>query len=135
MTYEALIRMKHHLSLICFKRRKSCWDKGVNKYADELMEDLIESRRHHEVEDVKSLRSVLMQGADSWLKYSRGGFGLVSCYMIAKRLCNKSEFKKCCEGMFPLNPREDWCKVESRALSQAFELVKQAFNYATKKGE
>lgn len=135
MTYEALIRMKHHLSLICFKRRNSCWKKGVNKYADELMEDLIESRRHHEVVDVKSLRTVLMRGADSWLKYSRGGFGLVSCYMIAKRLCNKSEFKKCMEGKLQFNPYEDWDRIEARALSQAFELVKQAFEYATKKGE
>ena len=95
---------------------RSAWNKGVNEYALELVEGL-------EMEDIpvdtKELKTLLLNGAESWDQYSWGGCSLIYDFDIAERLCTPSELKKKKGGELNPNSREQWLDVQARALFQA----------------
>lgn len=97
-------------------KARSAWDRGVKEYAYELVEGL-------EVEEIptdsQELKSLLLNGADTWKQYSWGGCALIYDCDIAKRLCTPSELKKVKGGERKPNRREEWLDVQARALLQA----------------
>lgn len=103
---------------------RSAWEKGVNAYADDLLDDLldwypeiVESGTRSDVE------KTLLNGAENWSAYSWGGSALIYNEDIAKRLCSPSEYRKTNGGERRPNSREEWLDVQARALYQAARLV------------
>ena len=104
---------------------RSAWSKGVKEYALELVEKI-----EHEEIDSNGLQETLLTGARNWKEYSYGGCACIYDSDIALRLSNKSELKKVrydeknsSVNQFA-NSKENWLDVQSRALSQACNLIK-----------
>ena len=97
-------------------KARSAWDRGVKEYAYELVEGL-------EVEEIpadsQELKSLLLNGADTWEQYSWGGSSLIYDFDIAERLCTPSELKRAKGGERRPNSREEWLDVQARSLLQA----------------
>ena len=97
-------------------KARNAWDRGVKEYAYELVEGL----EVEEIpEDSQELRSLLLNGADTWKQYSWGGSSLIYDFDIAERLCTPSELKRVKSGERRPNSREEWLDVQARALLQA----------------
>jgi len=96
------------------RKTRSAWDRGVQAYAIELLEDL---------EGEEITREALLNGASDWSEYSQGGCALIYDADIAERLCSPSELRKTRGGERNPNRRETWLDVQARALSQAFRLI------------
>lgn len=97
-------------------KARSAWDRGVKEYAYELVEGL----EVEEIpEDSQELKSLLLNGADTWKQYSWGGSSLIYDFDIAERLCTQSELKRVKGGERRPNSREEWLDVQARALLQA----------------
>lgn len=115
------------LKMIENTKERSAWGRGVNEYAYELVENL---ETNEITTDMHELEILLLNGADSWKKYSWGGCSLIYDCDIAERLCTPSEFKRTKGGERKHNNREEWLDVQSRALFQAAhkicQLVKEA---------
>lgn len=110
------------------RKNRSAWEKGVNLYALELVEELAENIRGgyinpDAITDHKSLKAALLNGARDWSQYSWGGCSLIYDSDIAERLCCPSELKKTRNGERRPNSREEWLDVQARALYQAFNRV------------
>ena len=98
---------------------RSAWSKGIKDYALELLEEL------EEVPTLEELEENLLNGAKDWGKYSWGGCSLIYDEDIARRLCTPSELKKTRNGQQKPNKNEDWLDVQSRALFQAYKLIRR----------
>jgi hypothetical protein len=106
------------LARIESKKAHGAWRKGVKQYAMELVESA-------EVELTRdNLKSVLLNGAETWGQYSYGGCSLIYDADIAERLCSPSEYKRKREGEAQPSPRETWLDCQARALWQAASLIK-----------
>ena len=105
---------------------RSAWSKGVHAYAVELVESLADS---DDLSNETLLRKALLNGAGDWQQYSEGGCALVYDADIAERLCSPSELKRCKGGERNPNSRENWIECQTRALTQAANLVLGAANY------
>lgn len=106
------------------EKQRSAWDKGVTKYALELVEQLGEQINDGYFEELdltesKKVRAALLNGAADWSQYSWGGCSLIYDSDIAERLCNPSELKKTRNGERRPNSREEWLDTQARALYQA----------------
>ena len=106
------------------KTKSSAWNKGVNEYALELVEQLGEQISNGyfnelDLSDSKKVRAALLNGAENWSQYSWGGCSLIYDGDIAERLCCPSELKKTRNGERRPNSREEWLDVQARALFQA----------------
>jgi hypothetical protein len=106
------------------EKQRSAWDKGVTKYALELVEQLGEQINGGYFEELdltesKKVRAALLNGAADWSQYSWGGCSLIYDSDIAERLCNPSELKKTRNGERRPNSREEWLDTQARALFQA----------------
>lgn len=102
------------------KTGRSYWEKGVIRYAKDLVHDLPAG-----VDFTRSnVEKYMLSGARNWKQYSEGGCSLVYDEDIAKVLCSPSELKKTDYGRKRPNAREDWLEVQARALYQAAQLVK-----------
>ena len=98
---------------------RSAWEKAVNLYAYELVED-------YEGDDITlDSEQALLNGADSWLQYSYGGCSLIYDTDIAERTCSPSGLKKVKGGELNPNSRETWLDVQARALFQAWLLIER----------
>lgn len=122
MEKELIIReltaMKKHWA-------KSAWDKGVYEYAFDILDPLDD-----ELENVDA--ETLMNGANSWLQYSRGGCALVWQGDIAKRMCTPSEYKKYLNAgeKSKLSDSGYWIdNVQCRALFQAMSRIRRAYTH------
>jgi hypothetical protein len=93
---------------------RSAWSKAVTAYCD----DLLESIESEEIEP-DTLKSVLLNGAQTWSEYSYGGCSLIYDADIAERVCCPSELKKTRGGERQPNSRETWLDCQARALFQA----------------
>ena len=109
---------------------RSAWSKGVRAYAVELVESLSDS---DDLSNETLLRKALLNGADNWQQYSEGGCALVYDADIAERLCSPSELKRCRDGERQPNARENWIECQARALTQAANLVRDAYRKASAK--
>ena len=93
---------------------RSAWNRGVVRYAMELMND---------VDGKEITEKNLLGGADNWREYSYGGCALISDGDICHRLCTPSEIKKTKDGERNPNKHETWIDVQARALYQAARLI------------
>lgn len=110
------------------EKQRSAWEKGVTKYALELVEQLGEQINGGYFEELdltefKKVRAALLNGAADWSQYSWGGCSLIYDSDIAERLCNPSELKKTRNGERRPNSREEWLDTQARALFQAANRV------------
>lgn len=117
------------------RKDRSAWEKGVTVYALELVESLGEAISSGYISaDVlgnpAALEEALLDGADSWDRYSWGGCSLIYDGDIAERLCCPSELKKTRNGERRPNSREEWLDVQARALHQACVRVKRTVRSA-----
>lgn len=111
--------------IIKARKDRSAWDRGVNDYALELLDNLAELTLD-DLADLKTVRCALLNGADTWQQYSYGGSALIYDSDIAERLCTPSELKRCKDGDRNPNSRETWLDVQRRALYQASRRVESA---------
>ena len=110
---------------------RSAWERGVNAYAFELIEELEEAIAHgyFDPEDLESpnlVKRQLLNGASDWSEYSWGGCSLIYNEDIALRLCTPSELKKTRNGNRRPNASEEWLDTQARALYQASYLILSA---------
>ena len=110
------------------EKQRSAWDKGVTKYALELVEQLGEQINGGYFEELdltesKKVRAALLNGAANWSQYSWSGGSLIYDSDIAERLCSPSELKKTRNGERRPNSREEWLDTQARALFQAANRV------------
>lgn len=111
------------------QKDRSAWNRGVNAYALELVEEL-EERAQYEGRDPqpgKECREWMLNGAADWSQYSWGGSSLIYDGDIAERLCTPSELKKTRHGERRPNSREEWLDVQARALYQACNRVSRVY--------
>lgn len=108
---------------------RSAWDRGVNAYALELVEELRQRAAYEgrNPEPGKECREWMLNGAQNWEQYSWGGSTLIYDGDIAERLCCPSELKKNRNGERRPNSREEWLDVQARALYQACNRVARAY--------
>ena len=100
---------------------RSAWSKGVKEFALDLIDGC---------EGEITLEN-LLNGAKDWKQYSEGGCYFVYNEDIAKALCTPSELKRTDNGRLNPNSMETWIDVQSRALGQAWRLIKRAGNIKT----
>ena len=109
---------------------RSAWSRAVHAYAVELVESLAES---DDLSNERLLSKALLNGASDWQQYSEGGCALIYNTDIAARLCSPSELKRCKWGARQPNARENWLECQARALTQAANLVRDAYRKASAK--
>lgn len=122
------------------EKQRSAWDKGVTKYALELVEQLGEQINGGYFEELdltepKKVRAALLNGAVNWSQYSWGGCSLIYDSDIAERLCCPSELKKTRNGERRPNSREEWLDTQTRALFQAANRVCRHIRTLEKSGD
>lgn len=116
--------------------QRSTWCKGVNEYAQGLVDGLEEDMDGGwiSMEDLQpgKIEKILLNGARDWKQYSWGahGAGLVRDCEIAQRLCTKAELKRTRDGERNPNGKEAWLDVQARALEQAAIRVRHAIREA-----
>ena len=96
------------------EKARSAWSKGVIQYAFDILDNM---------EDGEVTEKNLLNGADNWKQYSKGGCSLVYDGDICHRLCTPSEIKKTHNGERRPNSYETWMDVQARALYQAARLI------------
>lgn len=104
-------------------RARSCWDRGVNGFALDLLDSYEEICEYceNEGEPIPELcKKTLLNGATNWDSYCYGGFALIYDEDIAKSLCTPSELKRTNYGRNDPNQRETWMDVQARAYFQAY---------------
>ena len=104
---------------------RSAWNKGVQAYALELLDD--DYIKLETVTGMNGLKTLLLNGAQNWHEFSYGGCSLIYDKDIAQRLCNPSELKSRNGGNWQPSKRENWLDCQARALSQAFWLIYQTW--------
>ena len=111
------------------RKDRSAWERGVNLYALELVEELKERSEYEKrlPEAGKECREWMLNGADDWNAYSWGGSSLIYNGDIAERLCTPSELKKTRNGERRPNSREEWLDTQARALYQAANRVARLY--------
>lgn len=100
------------------RKDRSAWDRGVNDYALELLDNLAELTQD-DLSNLAIIRAALLNGASDWQQYSYGGCALIYDSDIAERLCTPSELKRCRGGAWNPSSRENWLDVQARALRRA----------------
>ena len=103
---------------------RSTWDRAVNIYACEILDNINDIEN---ISNVAELKKAALNGAENFKEYSYGGFSLICDEDIAKRCCTPSEFKKTKEGSRNPNSRENWLDVQARALFQAYHRIADIF--------
>lgn len=105
-------------NIIEARKDRSAWDRGVNAYALELLDNLADLTPD-DLRDRAIIRAALLNGASDWQQYSYGGCALIYDSDIAEKLCTPSELKRCRGGERNPNSRENWLDVQARALRRA----------------
>lgn len=114
-TQKILKKLKH------FNNGSSAWEKGIKKYAYDLLESLGDEKDFNNLDDLKK---ALLKGAENWKQYSYSDNSLCYNYQIAERLATPSELKKTNYGAKAPNANEDWLDVQARALFKAWLLIR-----------
>ena len=117
------------------KKFRSCWDKGVQLYALDLLDDLAETLSYNPeaLDNLNLLDRALLNGASDWWQYSWGGCSFCYNWQIADRLCTPSELKRTNNARRRPNSREEWLDVQARALYQAASLIRTTYRLAVNK--
>ena len=102
-------------------KARSKWEKGVINYSIMILEKIQDDHDHINGNiSFRELETLLLNGAESWVKYSWGGNALISNEDIAKMLSTPTELKRNCNGKKRPNRKEEWLNTQARALTQAF---------------
>ena len=113
------------------QKPRSAWQKGVQKYAVDLLDDVAGNyyygNRGAVITSYNDLKRKMLNGAKDWRQFSEGGCSLIYNGDIAERLCSPSELKKVRYGEYNPNSRENWLDVQARALYQADLLIRKLF--------
>lgn len=127
MKYNKMVEQMY--KVLQAKKNRSAWDKGVQMYAEELMDDLqmIVDYDPDALSNANMLRKALLNGADSWSQYSWGGCSLIYNDEIAERLCTASELKRTHNGERRPNTSEEWLDTQARALFHASNRIVEAW--------
>ena len=104
------------------------WNKGVKKYALELLDFAIDYIDYIDDTNINDLESMLLNGANDWVEYSYSGNSLIFDYDIAKRLAGEGTLKATKNGELDPNGTETWVDVQARALYQAYNLIVEVYN-------
>lgn len=104
------------------------WNKGVKKYALELLDFAIDYIDYIDDTNINDLESMLLNGANDWVEYSYAGNSLIYDYDIAKRLAGEGTLKKTKNGELDPNGSETWLDVQARALYQAYNLIVDVYH-------
>ena len=110
----------------CHPARSSAWERGVNEYALELIDELKERLEYsgQKFEGSWKLRKkLLLNGAANWSDYSYAGCSLIHDVDIAQRLLNPTQLNRVNNGEKMPNEFETWLDVQERALWQAARLI------------
>lgn len=105
------------------KKARSAWRKGVCTYALMLIDLADDLENAISDNSVNIMRKSLLNGATDFKEYSYGGCAFVENEMIARTLCNNTEYKRTNGGDKNPNSRENWLDVQARALGQACYLI------------
>lgn len=125
-TKDNILEVCNELEQYINKSNKcSAWSKGVCTYALDFIDFLREEKP--EFSSAEELEGILLNGADTWDKFSHDGSALVFDEDIAGRLCTKSELLLSDNGRRAPNKNEQWLDVQARALFQACLRLKEAF--------
>ena len=112
MMYEEILKGLKRRSF-----NRSAWDRAINIYACEILDDIDDIEN---ISNVAELKEATLNGAKDFKEYSYGGCSLICDEDIARRCCTPSEFKRTKEGQWNPNRRENWLDVQARALYQAY---------------
>jgi len=99
---------------------RSKWDKGVKRYALELIENAVDNMDALTWDDIKEGK--IWNGADGVKSFSYGGDRLIWDGDIANRLLTASELKKWNAGKWN---GPEMIVLQTRALVQAWRLIKR----------
>lgn len=112
------------------RKDRSAWDRGVTRYAFDLVEELEELAQYEGRNPAAGAecREWMLNGARDWNAYSWGGSSLIYDSDIAERLCTPSELKKTRHGERRPNSREEWLDTQARALYQACNRVSRIYS-------
>ena len=104
---------------------RSAWDRGVAKYALDIISDLKERGINEVTPESPLFLKQCLNGAESWHQYSIGGCSLICDFEIVERLSTDSEKRKFKAGRLERpNAWESWIDCQGRALNQAFFLLR-----------
>lgn len=102
---------------------QSAWAFAVHRYAVELFMSYIDSMKlnlYSSMEEVGPITEEdLLNGSDSWDRYSRNGNALIWTDDMAKRLLGRPQRS---------NDECDWLKLQAEALEEAAQLVLSTVN-------
>ena len=113
---QVLEQIKQH-------KARSAFDKGVRRFAIDLVESAIE-RHHFKMSDfADSDEKLFLNGAKDWKQYVDGACGLFACSDIAEALCSPSELKRVKGGLLSPSRNESWIDVAARAYRLAYETL------------
>lgn len=105
---------------------RSAWDRGVARYALDLINSLEERDIHEIAPNSPLFLKQCLNGADDWRQYSNGGCSLICDCEIVERLATDSEKRRYNAGRLERpNARESWLDCQARALFQAFRLIQE----------
>ena len=112
------------------RKDRSAWDRGVTRYAFDLVEELEELAQYEGRNPAAGAecREWMLNGARDWNAYSWGGSSLIYDSDIAERLCTPSELKKTRHGERRPNSRGEWLDTQARALYQACNRVSRIYS-------
>lgn len=106
--------------------RLSCWNRGVIRYAYNLV---LRVKNGTELpKDFTSLEDLLLDGSWDWKDFSYSGKAYVYDNTICARLATPSEKKRTRDGFLNPNKHESWKDVQTRALMQASQLIYEIVN-------
>lgn len=108
---------------------RSAWEKGVQLYALELLDNLADAITYDPdaLANRELLKKAMLKGADTWTQYCEGGCSLCYDGDIAARVCTPSDLKRTRSGVRNPNRRETWLDVQARALCQAARWIVSAY--------
>lgn len=106
---------------------RSAWDRGVAKYALDIISDLKERGITEVSPESPLFLKQCLNGAQDWRQYSNGGCSLICDFEIVERLCTESEKRRFNAGRLerPNALEATWIETQARALNQAFRLLKE----------
>jgi len=112
---------------------RTCWEKGVIRYADELLKAYLDSKglslKDIHVRIGKISEPDLLRGAESWQQYSAMGRALIWDRDICLRLGTKYQIQKTERGQKQPTRGGTWAELQAKALGEAAQIVVAAVNW------
>lgn len=112
---------------------RTSWEKGVIRYADELLKAYLDSKglnlKDIHVRIGKISEADLLRGAESWQQYSAMGRALIWDRDICLRLGTKYQIQKTERGQKQPSWGGTWAELQAKALGEAAQIVVAAVNW------